>query len=290
MARFSGEGVNRYPEYAQSSGGGATFPVFGTINESAGQTVPNNRLQFGDCIFDKFGNVYLYVRAAIALAVGQVVRYSIAGDSSSDHPAAGTISASTTTKRIFTNITTTLDEAALGSFLASPGTSGGTGTPFFKQIKDQVAVGANTTFDLSLKQIFHGIGQYDGDVLSGIPATSDAVAVIRPYNVVVGGAAAVLESSPVGVALGTVSQGGGTLIQCQGYAQVLGVGNKASTDAIAAGGPLYMNTGGTVTASLATETAASDLIEIPALVGRALMAWDSTSHLIPAYIQCFRNI
>lgn len=290
MARFQSVAAGSYPEYAQAGSGGATFPPFPVVNDTAGQTNPNHRLQFGDLIVDKFGNVYAYVRAAIALAAGQVVRYSIPGDSSSDHPAAGTISANTTTRRIFTNITTTLDERSIGSFLGSPGTSGGTGTPFFKRIKGQVAIGANTTFDISKLQIFHGIGKYDGDELGGTPATSDGVAVLRPYNVVVCGAAAVTEAAPVGVALGTVSQAAGTLILSQGYGQVLGVGNKASTDAIVAGGPLVASTSGTVCGNLTTESAASDMVEPLAIVGRALMAWDSTSHLIPAMIQCQQNL
>jgi len=289
MARFA-FGSGSYPEYAQASAGGATFPPFAAINEAYAQQSPNQRLQFGDQIIDKFGNVYTYVRAAIALAQGQVVRYSIAGDSNSDHPSAGTISANTTAAVIVTNITTTLDEAALGSFLASQGTLGGTGVRFFKQIKAQDDVGTNTQFTISKLQIFHGVGKYDGDALSAVPTTSDPVTVIRPYNVVVGGAASATEASPVGVAQGTVSQAGGTLILSQGFGQVLGVGNVASTDAIVAGGPLYMGAAGTVTASLATETAASDLIEIPSLVGRSMIAHNNTSALIPAYIQCGRNV
>lgn len=278
MARFVSHGVNAYPEYAQASAGGASFPVFAAINEPFGQTSPNARLQFGDQICDKFGNIYVYVRAVASLAVGQVVRSAYANEG--DIPAAGTIAASTTTRRIFTTITTTLDEAGLGSFLASPGTSGGAGTAFFKPIKKQVAVGSNTTFDLSRLQIYFGVGKYDGDELSGTPATSDAVCLVRPYNVNVQGAvsSASSESSPVGVALGTVTAAGGTLIQTQGYCQVLGVG---STDAIVSGGPVVPAASGTVKGAINTATVAGVAEALSGVVGRSQIAWASTSHLIP---------
>lgn len=288
MARLHGQGIASYPEFAQASTGGASFPPFAVVNESASQTNPNARLQFGDALTDKFGNVYLYVRAAIALAVGQVVRFSVTGDSSSDHPAAGTISASTTTKRIFTNITTTINEATIGSFLASQGASAAaTGTPFFKPIKKQVAIGSNTTFDISLNQTLVGIG-FDGDALSAIPTTSDAVSVIRPFNVVVHGAAAgtTMENAPVGVALGTVSQASGTLILVQGNGMVLGVGNGA---AIVAGGPIVAAASGTVKGP-GTAAAGLDQDELPSYVGRSYVAYTSTSKQIPAHIRCLKNI
>lgn len=270
MSRFQSESVGAYPEYAQASAGGPTFPVFAAINEPAGQTMPNQRLQFGDRITDKFGNTYLYVRAATALAIGQVVRHAIAGDG--DVPANGAVSASTTVNRIFSTITTTLDERALGSFLASPGTvSSSAGIEFIKQIKKQVAIGANTTFDVSLKQIFFGSGQYDGDTLASIPVTADKLYVIRPYNVCVHGAASATtkENGPVGVALGTVTAAGGTLIQTGGICAVLGLG---SGTALVENGPASAAASGQVIGGSAV---------VDAVVGRSLMATaTSTARLI----------
>lgn len=279
MSRWNSVGVSSYPQYAQASTGGPTFPAYPAINEPANQTMPNARLQFGDQLIDKFGNTFLYVRATVALAVGQVVRQAFTGDG--DVPAAGTVSASTTTRRIFTNITTTLDESALGSFLGSGGTTAGAGQPFFKQIKNQVAVGANTTFDISQLQLFQGIGKYDGDTLAAIPTTGDDVALIRPYNVAVHGAASATtkENGPVGVAMGTVSIAGGTLIQTAGNGSVLGVG---SGTAIAIGGPLTPGAAGVVIGGSAI---------IDAQVGRSYMVWaGATAALIPANIRLYQKM
>jgi len=276
MSRYT-FGAGSYPEF-QDIAGGRTFPVYGTVNEAAGQLLPNQRLKFGDSITDRHGNSYLYVRAVVGLSQGQVVRSAFAGDG--DVPAASTIAASTTVNTIFTAMTTTLAEMPLGSLLASPGTSGGTGQPFLKFIKGQVAIGANTTFNIAKVQVFQGIGQFDGDSLATIPATSDAVVIVRPYNVAVHGAvsATTIENGPVGVALGTVTAAGGTLIQTGGICQVLGVG---SGTAIVAGGPLSPGATGTVIGGSAVPDG---------VIGRSYVAWTSTSHLIPCRLYLDRQL
>lgn len=274
MARLQSQFIGSYPAYAQESTGAASLPVFAAINEAYGQTNPNQRAQFGDVLVDKHGNLFMYVRASGALTIGQVVRLAVAG--LGDVPAAGTISASTTTRRIFTNITTTLDEPGLGSLLASPGTVAGVGVNFLKIIKDQVAVGANTTFDISKKQIHFGIGKYDGDELAAIPTTGDPVAIVRPYNVVVNGASAA-GMQPVGVALGTVTAAGGTLIQIAGIASVMCNG---TTD-ITAGGLVVPGALGVGVAPTATPTA----YEVAQQVGTALIAHTGTDDkLIPVQL------
>lgn len=274
MARLQSELIGAYPAYAQESSGGPSFPVFAAINEPAGQTSPNQRAQFGDVLVDKHGNLFMYVRASGALAVGQVVRQAVAG--LGDVPAAGLVAASTTTRRIFTDITTTLDEVGLGSFLSSPGTIAGAGVAFTKRIKDQVAVGANTTFDISLKQIHFGIGKYDGDELSATPVTGDPATIVRPYNVVVNIASAA-GAQPVGIALGTVTAAGGTLIQIAGMALVLCDG---TTD-ITAGGLIVPGATGLGVAPTATPTA----YEVAQQVGTSLVAHTGTDDkLIPVQL------
>lgn len=252
--RIQGQFEGSYPAYAQSSVGGPTFPVFPTIADTAGQTNPNARQQFGDALVDKFGNVYVYVRFSGAAVVGDVLRQAVSNIG--DVPAAGTISASTTTRQIFSSITTTIDEHAIGSFLASDGT-----TTFVKRIKGMVAIGANTTFILSRVQVFHGIGKYDGDELATTPTTGEPVTIIRPYNVLVCGAAAAV-NIPVGVALCTVAAASASLMQ------VSGIGTCKNTTGIVAGGLAIAGAAGVVVPPTGTPTA----YEIAGMVGIAKQA------------------
>lgn len=266
-----------YPHYAQASTGGASHPAFAVVNEAAGQVQPNARQQFGDALVDKFGNVFCYVRAAQALSAGNVVRRSAPG--TGDHPAAGTISANTTTRVVYTNITTTVDESAIGSFLVG---SSGT-TPFYRRIKSPFTVGANSIFTISKVQVFFGIGKYDGDELSATPTTSDPVVIARPYNVCVGGAAAA-GMVPVGVALGTVSQGSGTLIQVQGIALV---NVNGTTVDVTAGGLLTTGASGTAVGPTATPTA----YEVACLIGTAIAAQpDDANKLVPVALNCLNKL
>lgn len=291
MARYQGSGINSYPEYAQASTGGPSYPPFAVVNEAYNQQTPNTALQLGDQIVDKFGNIYLYVRALEALAAGQVVRYSKPGDSTAAHPAAGTVAAATTVALIKTTITTVADEAGLGSFLASPGKTDGTGTPFLRRIKKQVAVGATSQFYISLPQIFFGIGGNDGDVLAAIPQTGDAVAIIKPYTVVVNGTTVAYgEEGPVGVALGTVTAGSSTLVMSQGIAQVQAGGSGGSYFAVVLGSYVFCAAAGIVTGPNGTETAELAFQQIPSAVGVALMAYAGASAmLLPVRVQCLKN-
>lgn len=276
MARIQTQGVASYPEFSQASSGGPVYPAIAVINESASQSNPNARLQFGDKIVDKYGNIFVYVRAAGALAAGDVVKQAVVGIG--DVPAAGTISASTTARRIFTNITTTIDVTSIGAFLASPGPT----TPFVKLVKNQVAVGANTTFDVSQLQIFFGIGKADGDELSAIPTTGEAVALVYPYNVAVCGINTTTGNNPVGVSMGTVTALGGTLIQVQGLAQV----KVDGTTDVGAGDLLTTGASGAAIALTAAPSGTQASNELAARVGRALMAvTDNSVKISPVLLQ-----
>lgn len=232
MSRSKSTLTAGFPEYAGESTGGVSYPVFPTINDSPYQQTPNAPLQLGDKIIDRFGYSYVYVRAAAALAVGQVV--TLAANQT------GTVSAGTTTSLIKTNITTTLDEASIGSFITVSGT-----TQVQKKIKNQVInaggakIGANTNFYVSINDTRLGRGGADGDVLAAVPTTSDPVHIVRPYSVDVCGNA----GFPCGVALGTVTSGYRTLVQVSGLARVNSVG---STTAIADNGLVVCIASGSV--------------------------------------------
>lgn len=258
MARYYDTQVGAYPDTSNEAQGGTAYPVFPVINEAAFQVNPNSTEQLGDMVCDKYGNVFLYVRAVAALAAGQVVTQAA--------NLTGTVSASTTVNSIFSNITTTINESSVGSFLSSPGTVAGAGVPFLKVIKGQVAIGANTTFVISKKSIFIGIGKQDGDSLSAIPTTGDPLAVVRCYAVDVAGVAA----TPYGVALGTVSSGNRTLVQVGGLALVQANG---ATDALTDGGIAVTAASGVVKGTLGTATAASAIAEAKSIVGIAKQAY-----------------
>lgn len=246
MARWNTTGVNAFPEYGDAAGG-VSYPVYPTINEAPTQVSPNTQLHWGDQIVDKFGNTYVYVRAVAALSKGVVVRLAIEGEG--DIPAAGTVSASTTKYKIWTNIDTTTTaqyENNLGSWLASPGTiTGGAGTHFLKLIKGQTTPGTNTKFDISKLTTMSGMGVYDGDQLSAVPTTGDPVVVIRPYNVITGGAAnaSSKEGHPVGIALNDTTALYSTLVQTGGVCMAMALG---SGTALVYGGPVSMAASGNV--------------------------------------------
>lgn len=269
-----------FPEFSGASIGGPVYPPYATVvNDAPFQTVPNNNDTLGDVIVDKFGGQYVYVRTVAGLAQGQVVMNALG--------TAGTVTVSaafTTVTSVLTNITTTIREDSVGSFLASTGTAAGGGTNFVKLIKKAgtisggttfvPGVGANACFVLSLTDIFFGVGKNDGDALPSIPTTGDPLILIRPFAVDVAGAGKI----PVGVALGTVTSGNRTLVQTAGLAQVLAVG---STDALTDGGYVTTAAAGVVKGVLGAPTGPSDAVEIPGIVGVARQPYVSaTSKLV----------
>lgn len=254
-----------YPDYAAASIGGVSFPTFALQNLAAYAQTPNENSQLGDVVIDKYGCRFQFVRCVAALTVGQVVKGAT--------NLTGTVTAAgSTTGLVNSNITTTIDESAVGSFLSSPGT-----TAFTRVIKKQVAIGTNTGFYVSLSDPFIGIGQKDGDVLAAIPTDTDVLHVVRPFAVDVAGVAA----TPVGVAMGTVTSGNRTLVQIEGLALVSAIG---STDAITDNGIVVTAAAGQVKGTLGTATAASAIAEAKSIVGIGKMAYSGASVLVPVYL------
>lgn len=260
MAKIHTPLVGAYPEYNQESTGGTAYPTFPTVNDPPFQSNPVHNAELGDFLIDKYGNQFVYVRSVAALAQGQVCTYAA--------NLVGTVSAGTTTAVINTNVTTTINEASVGSFLADGGASG---IVFLKLIKAQTAIGANTQFTISKLSIFLGTGKQDGDVLGSTPTTGDAAHVIRLFGVDVAGAVGV----PVGVALGTVTSGNRTIIQVAGLAQVLSVG---STDALVDNRIVVTAAAGVVKSRLTAGSTADDATSV---VGVAKMAYAGASKLQP---------
>lgn len=266
MARIQSVQIGSFPEYSGQSIGGPRYPVFSTVvNDTPGQTNPNNNAQLGDILVDKFGGAYAYVRTVAGLTVGQAVKYAA--------NLTGTVTAAgSTTGLVNSNITTTIREDGVGSFLSCPGT-----TAFTKLIIGQSAVGANTGFTVAKTDIFFGIGKTDGDALAAVPTNGDVLHVVRPYAVDVAGAG----DTPCGVALGTVTSGNRTLVQVSGLAQVSAIG---STDALTDNGIAVTAASGKVKGTLGTATAASAIQEAKSIVGIAKMAYAGASQLIPVFL------
>jgi hypothetical protein len=248
----------QYPFFSQASTNGLTYPVFSAINDAPAQLVPSAPGQLGDVVIDKFGNLYVYVRAGAALAVGQVCK-NLA-------PTTGTVSATGSggdnLAVINTNITTTVDESQVVAFLSNNSVT----NPGIRLIKGHLGnvVGANTQFVISKKQPFFGIGAFDGDKLTVAWVNTDPIAIVRPYTVDVCGVA---PDQPVGVALGTVTSGNRTLIQVSGVARANAVG---STDALVAGSLVIPIASGSVKGPL---TAGITAAEVAAAVGIARQAY-----------------
>lgn len=264
--RVQSHQIGSFPEYSGQSTGGVTYPPFSNvINDAPNQVVPNSPAQLGDVLVDKFGANYVYVRAVAALAAGQVVKYAL--------NLTGTVTAAgSTTGLVNSNITTTVREDAVGSFLTCPGT-----TSFTRLIKGQAAVGANTAFTVAKTDIFFGVGKIDGDALAAIPTNGDVLHVIRYFSVDVAG----IGDTAVGVALGTVTAGNRTLVQVNGLAQVLAVG---STDALTDNGIVVTAAAGVVKGTLGTATAASAILEAKSIVGIAKMAYAGASKAVPVLL------
>ncbi len=256
-----------YPDYAAASIGGPSFPAITVVNQAPAQQIPTENAQLGDILVDKFGGRFQFVRAIAALAAGQIVK-----------PAAnltGTVTASgSTTGLVNSNITTTVDEANVGSFLTSPGT-----TVFTIPIKKQAAVGANTGFYVSVTQQFFGTGSaLDGDVLSAIPTNGDVLHVVRPFAVDVAGAG----DPPMGVALGTVTSGYRTLVQIEGIA-LISCDAVASHDVLADQSGVYTGAAGIGQGRLTTLTVTSVSNEAKSFVGYAKGA-AASAKVIPVYL------
>lgn len=272
MSRPKSNLTSAFPAFSQTSTGGTAYPVFPTINDSLAQQTPNAPLALGDRITDKFGFSYCVVRAGAALALGQVC--TLLANTT------GTVSAGTTTSLVKTNITTTLDEVMIGSFLMINGKGGSAGTVVTKLIKSQVInaggakIGANTNFGISINDTRMGRGGADGDLLSFTPTTADDVHIIRPYSVDVAGAG----GYPVGVALGTITSGNRTIIQISGLARVLTVG---TTDALTDGGVAVTAAAGVVKGPTGAGLTA---VEASTIVGISKTANALASRLLPIWL------
>jgi len=163
------------------------------------------------------GNCFMLVKAQAALTVGQLVTM--------DAPQSGTFTAAgSTVSKIITNITEAQGvNGDIDNWLGVLAT--GQTVPQLRRIKANTN-GAAAAFTISLPDFLRPNSPNDTETFVTQPTNGDALTVIRPYNVKV----CTATTSPIGVALGTVTSGSFTVIQVAGLAGV----SATATVAIAA--------------------------------------------------------
>jgi hypothetical protein len=267
---LSGAG-HQYPFVPQDAGGlGPSHPYFAAIDEAVTQKMPNYPFKLGQILGDRYGNVYMYMHAAAAIAQGVVVKMRA-------NPTAGTVAATDTVadnkaivKADFASITAGRE---VGNWL------------FFRTLLKLKLIKGNTAtastyvyFTISKKSLALGrpgtsASFYDGDYESTV-TTADTVDLIRPYNVDVCGAAGV----PFGVAPQAISSGQRGLIQIAGVALVLSIG---STDALVDNAIVVTAASGKVKGPLGAGITGT---EATAVVGIAKSAYAGASALCPVQL------
>jgi hypothetical protein len=160
------------------------------------------------------GNSFMYVKAAAALAQGQLVSFGT--------PTASTVTAAgSSTKTIVWAAGGLTVDAEIGNILyIANSTSSGGGFTIRKII-------SNTATTITFSRVDPSVASKPDDQNAlELAATNGNVAIIiRPYQVIVNTATTV----PVGVVLGTVTDTYYTIIQTKGLALVQTVGNGTAT-------------------------------------------------------------
>lgn len=210
------------------------WPWYGSeyINSSTALTALGSEW---DCVGDGVigGNSFMYVKAAAALAQGQLVTTAT--------PTASTVTAagSTVSTIVWAAGGLTIN-AEKGNYLyiANSTVSGGGFT--LREILSNTA----TTITISAVDPSIASKPADQNVLEAIPTNGDVAIIIRPYRVIVNTATTV----PCGVVLGTVTDTYYTIVQTKGLALISSVGNGT---ALAVGKPGVGSAAGVVIGSAA---------------------------------------
>jgi hypothetical protein len=202
------------------------------------------------------GNTFMFVQSKEALTLGQVVSArpptvevdDNGGAASTVITGAGSAASPTTTTAICTtNIDNTTFPVPIGvngdvdNWLWVNSVAGNTaGIPQLRRIK------ANSSSSTS----FYTVSQFDymrpnsardADVFDYVPLNAEVCHIIRPYHVI----AATATTTPIGVALGTVTAGQYTIIQIAGLANVL-VDGDGLNEGLVQGQPAWTAAAGAI--------------------------------------------
>lgn len=158
------------------------------------------------------GNTFMIVKAQAALTLGQLV--------AADTPTTGTVTnnaGQSTTASILTNINNAATVPVNGDadnwvYVNATGAA----LPQLRRIKTNTS-SATARYTVALPDYSRPNSATDADVFDTLATNADPCAIIRPYHVIVSTAT----TTPIGVALGTVTQYQYTIIQIGGLANVL---------------------------------------------------------------------
>lgn len=178
------------------------------------------------------GNTFMFVQTKEALTLGQVVSARPPTLEVDDNGGAGAtavtgagtaVSPTTTTAICTTNIDNTSFPVPIGvngdvdNWLFVYSTAGNAaGIPQLRRIKANSS-SSTSFYTVSFRDELRPNRPQDQDVFDYVPLNAEPVAIIRPYHVVV----CTATTTPVGIALGTVTAGNYTVIQIGGLANVL---------------------------------------------------------------------
>lgn len=232
------------------------------------------RAKLGSWWFDDTtGHSYQYLKSDVALNMGQLVAPAA--------PAIDTV-ASTGTNKDYITLTTggLTHNAEVGNYLwvigaAAGGTTGAANLSV--QAMRVIKANNNDSPDSPAKAVYVSLidpssGKQDLDVLHAAPTNATAVAIIRPYHVIVSTAT----TCPIGVAIGPVAANGYTMIQKSGLSLVLAIGNGT---ALAVNQLAAPGAGGTILGSAAN----SIYMGAASIIPQALWA-GAASTLIPCMV------
>ena len=226
--------------------------------------VPNGLGQFW---YDQFGNIFMLKHAAAAFTLGQVAQWN----------APGTDTVSSATVRVITLTTGNLTAGAEVGNLVYDANIGASGTPKTDSLK---YIKANTATTLTVSLIDDRVSnlQNDADAYTTAPAASDALTIIRPYDVVPLALANATTALPVGVAVSAITSGDYGMFQIGGLALVQ---SKGDVTALVAGAPVVPN-GATLVGGVKGSAAQS-----AAQVGIATAAYAGASGVSPIWLTIF---
>jgi hypothetical protein len=172
------------------------------------------------------GNAFVFAKATVALTLGQLVSVAVPTTGTATVPGAGTAASPlTTTASITTNINNAATVAVNGdvdNYIYVNAT--GATLPQLRRIKANSS-SATSFYQVALRDFMRPNSPFDADVFDTLATNADPLSIIRPWNLIVNTAT----TTPVGVALGTVTAGSYTIIQVAGLAVVSAIGTTTAT-------------------------------------------------------------
>lgn len=248
-----------------------TSAVFSGVSQAIGATV-GDLWWLGGQAPAMGGNAFVFAKATVALALGQLVSVALPTTGTATVPGAGTAASPlTTTASITTNINnaaTVAVNADVDNWIFVNAT--GATLPQLRRIKYNSS-SATSFYKVALQDYLRPTSPTDADVFDTLATNADPLCIIRPWNLIVNTATTV----PVGVALGTVTAGNYTVIQVAGLASVLGVGTGT---ALVANVPAVGGAAGIMLGTAAANLYVGASLILPQLASVAASA------LMPAYV------